>query len=481
MKKLFYIPIALCVLGSSCTKNITNLNNNPKAPVTAPSTAVFLSAEKSLSDNVTSTGVGTAPFRILAQSWTENTYTYEARYNFAAYQAPDGWWNALYGSVLNNLYAAKTLYPNDVADPVALRNDLIITDLLEIYTYSLLVNTYGNIPYSQAENRAIPFPKYDDAKTVFYDLLTRVDTCIAGLNTGGAAMGAEDQIYKGNVTSWLKFAASLKLRLAMFIADTDPSTFSQKVGEAISTGLFASNSDNALLTYDPSAPGNSNPIWQAMVNSGRHDFCPASYMVNTMLGLNDPRLPLYYTYAPGTTTYVGGIAGNGNSYSTLSTFSSTWLGATYPGDLLDYTEVQFDLAEASARGVTIPSGTTDELYNNAITASIEFWGGNASDAATYLAQPTVAWNPAGNWKQEIGYQKWIAYTNRNWDSWTEIRRLGFPDLDVVSPPTGANGNLPLRFTYPNLEVGTNPVNWAAAVKAVTGGTTDVVSAKLFWE
>ena len=117
----------------------------------------------------------------------------------------------------------------DVLDPVALRNDLIITDLLEIYTYGLLVNTYGNVPYSQAENRSIPFPKYDDARTVFNDLLTRVDTCIAGLNTSGAAMGAEDQIYKGKVSSWLKFAASLKLKLAMFLADVDAATFSKKV------------------------------------------------------------------------------------------------------------------------------------------------------------------------------------------------------------------------------------------------------------
>src|SRR5215469_4185398 len=113
MKRLFYIPLALCMVASSCTKSITNFNNNPKAPVTAPSAAVFLSAEKNLVDDITSTSVASAPFRVLAQSWTENTYTYEARYNFSAYQAPDGFWNNMYGAVLNNLYTAKTLFPND--------------------------------------------------------------------------------------------------------------------------------------------------------------------------------------------------------------------------------------------------------------------------------------------------------------------------------------------------------------------------------
>ena len=86
----------------------------------------------------------------------------------------------------------------------------------------------------------------------------------------------------------------------------------------------------------------------------------------------------------------------------------------------------------------------------------------------------------GTWRQKIGYQKWLAFANSNWDSWTEIRRLGYPDLDVVSPPIGANGNLPLRLTYPSAEQTSNPTNWAAAVKALPGGQ-DVVSAKLFWQ
>jgi hypothetical protein len=50
----------------------------------------------------------------------------------------------------------------------------------------------------------------------------------------------------------------------------------------------------------------------------------------------------------------------------------------------------------------------------------------------------------------------------------------------VNPPVGANGNLPRRFYYPNNEQASNPINWAAAVKAVTGGTTDAVTYNLWW-
>jgi SusD/RagB-like outer membrane lipoprotein len=480
MKNILILSIYACLLLSACTKNLSGINNNPKASTTVPSTSLFLQGEKALTDGYTTTSVAVAPFRVIAQCWTENSYVYESQYNFAPFQAPDGYWNALYAGVIHNLEKAKALYPSDVVNvPNAgvLRNDLIITDILEIYTYNLLVNTYGNIPYSQAENQEIPFPKYDDAKTVFYDLLTRIDTCIAGLNTNAAAMGAEDQIYGGNITQWLKFAATLKLKMALMVADTDLPTATTKVQEAIATGIFQSNADNALFAYDPASPANSNPLWQALVFSGRHDFDPAGLLVSTMVGWNDPRLPLYFQQFQG--AYSGGVAGSTNGYGLYSDFSLQLQQANYPGDILDYQAAEFLLAEAAARGMTVP-GTASGYYNNAITASIEYWGGSATDAAAYLAQPAVAYATAGsNWKQVIGYQSWIAQYNGNWDAWTVIRRLGFPGIDIVSPPLGAQGNLPLRFTYPANEQTSNSLNWKAAAAALPGGK-DVVSAKLFW-
>jgi hypothetical protein len=492
MKKLLITIFSVCALFVSCTKHITDLNVNPKGPSSnIPATALFLQGEKSLADVYTTTSVSTAPFRVLAQSWTENNYVYEAQYNLAAYQSPDGFWNYIYAGppytpglvppgtgVLNNLAAAKLAWPSQEAHPDVLRNDLIICDLLEIYAYDLLVATYGDIPYTQAENTATPFPKYDDQKTVYYDLLTRLDTCIAGLNTSAAAMDVADQMYGGNTAAWLKFAATLKLKMAMLIANTDPTTAAKKVQEAVTTGVFTSNADNALFSYDKSSPTNSNPVWNALVFSGRHDFDPAALLVNTMDSLSDPRVPLYFTQDPNG-AYSGGIPGAGNGYGVFSDYTAPMQKPDYPGDILDYSQTEFWLAEAVERGITI-SGTAESHYDNAITASIEFWGGTAGQAATYLANPLVAYTTAGGtWQQRIGWQSWIALYNGNWDTWTEIRRLGYPNIDVVSPPIGAHGNLPLRYTYPTNEQTSNSVNWKAAAQALPGGV-DVVSAKLFW-
>jgi hypothetical protein len=177
---------------------------------------------------------------------------------------------------------------------------------------------------------------------------------------------------------------------------------------------------------------------------------------------------------------LGGTPGATNGYGHYSDFSTPFYTASTPGDILDYTEVNFYLAEAAAQGL-ISTGTPASYYNLAITSSIEFWGGSAGDAATYLAQPAVAYaTAAGTWQQKLGYQEWIANFNKNWDSWTDIRRLGFPDMDVISVPLAPASAFPVRFTYPPNETTSNPTNTAAAVAALPGGT-DVVTAKLFWE
>jgi hypothetical protein len=478
MKKLLFISIPVLLGLASCKKDLSADNTNSKQASTVPATSLFLAAEKNLSDAYASTSVGSNVWRQFAQSWTESNYTTESRYILSAYNSPNGWWNNLYTLVLSNLVNAKALFPVTVADPATLRNDLIITDILEVYTYNLLVSTYGNIPYSQAESRTVPFPKYDDAKTVYMDLLTRLDTCIAGLNSGAGSVGSSDQIYKGSITAWKKFAATLKLKMAMVLADSDPSTAAKKVQEAVATGIFTANSDNARLTYQTSPTGNTNPIWQAVINSGRHDFVPCNLLLNTLNSWNDPRLPLYFTTAPDN-TYKGGAPGASNAYSNLSTFSATWTAPTYPSDLLDYAETQFLLAEAVERGFTT-GNTAQQYYNNGITASIQFWGGTSTQAQTYLAQPAIAYTTAaGDYKQKIAWQEWIALADRGWDAWTLIRRLKQPNIDAISQPIGAISNLPLRFYYPTTEQSANPTNWAAALKAM-GASADVVTTKLFW-
>ncbi|WP_035094048.1 SusD/RagB family nutrient-binding outer membrane lipoprotein, partial [Aquimarina macrocephali] len=111
----------------------------------------------------------------------------------------------------------------------------------------------------------------------------------------------------------------------------------------------------------------------------------------------------------------------------------------------DYAEVEFLLAEAAERSLVGSPADAENHYNNAITASITYWGGSSGDATTYLGQASVAYTTAtGNYRQKIGTQQWIAFYNRGFEGWSSYRRLGFPNLNDSS-----EGNpIPRRIKYP---------------------------------
>ena len=483
MKKLhYYLSLAVVILGAtaiSCSGDLTDLNNDPKSYVNAKPGTLFLSGQKSLADTYGSAAVGVAPFRVLAQSWTQNTYINEAKYNLASADAPYGWWRDLYTKALSNLKQAKTVYAEEETNAGILKNNLAIIDLLEVYTYYLLVNTYGDIPYSEALQNSTPFPSYDNARTITLDLLARLDADLAALDISAGSLGAADQIYNGNIAKWRKFAATLKLKAALLLADTEPQIASAKALEAVAAGVFTSNDDNALFKYDGANAANSNPVWQVVAQTASNkNHSPAGFLISTLTQFNDPRLRLLFTQ-DAVAGYSGGTAGAINNFDDLSKFSAFWLKATLPVNLLDYSETEFLLAEAAARNIAV-GGTAEEHYKKAVKASILYWGGSETDANNYIAtEPAIQYSQT-DWKRFIGYQQWIAFADRGWDAWTNIRRLGYPDIDAASPPVDAAGKLPRRFNYPPVEQTSNPDNWAAAVANIPG-KQDVTNVNLFWK
>src|SRR5215470_5258605 len=175
MKKIILVICGLVVLGTSCKRNITDLNIDPKNPSTAPSYAFFTNAQRSLMNTLTSSNVNLNIYRLITQQWQETTYTDESNYDLSTRAINDAVWNALYRDVLRDLQEAKNLIPKDVKDPTVQKNELAITEIMSVVTWYYLVTTYGNIPYSEALNINNTFPKYDDAKTIYNDLLTRMD------------------------------------------------------------------------------------------------------------------------------------------------------------------------------------------------------------------------------------------------------------------------------------------------------------------
>jgi hypothetical protein len=486
MKKTAYIFVLMLTF-SACTKDLTSLNVDPKNPASVPSYSLFTQAERSMANTLTSSSVNLNIFRLIEQQWTETTYLNETRYQLPSRNQPDAIWSALYTGALANFQQAKTKLVTDVPDAGTQKNETAIIDILQAYTYFYLVTTFGNVPYSQALDINNPFPKYDDAKTIYNDLLARLDKDIAALDPSAGSFGDADVIYKGDPAAWKKFANTLKLKMALIIADTDNTKAQSTVLSAIAGGVFTSNADNATFKY-VSSPPNTNPIWVDLVQSQRHDFVATTEFMNYLKPNTvnqDPRTPFYFALSSNG-VYAGAPNGSGNGglvYSQYSLPSGPLLtpGSTgsltnpdFPGLLLDYAETQFNLAEAVVRGYI--GGSAATYYNNGVTASITYWGGTTTQATAYLLQPDVAYLTAsGTALQKIARQEYVALYNRGWDAWTLTRRLDFP---VLIKPTKAYTDFPVRFTYPVSEQNVNVTNYTQASSAIGG---DDVTTKLFFD
>ncbi|GAA4346648.1 SusD/RagB family nutrient-binding outer membrane lipoprotein [Hymenobacter saemangeumensis] len=476
MKKLLLTALSATLLlsASSCVDSLDDYNIDTKNPTKVPASTLFSNAERNLGRTMASSSVNLNVFRLYVQYWAQTTYFDESIYDINTRAINTNFWSALYRDVLRDLQEAKTLASADILTSNKTKaNQLAAIEVLEVYTWMTLVDTFGDIPYSQALNIDTPQPKYDDDAAIYADLATRLDRAIAALDASGDSFGDADLIYHGDVASWKMFANSLKLRMALTIADVDDAK-ARTMAQQAAPNVFTSNDDNAQLNFLSTSPS-TNPVWEDLVQSGRKDYVGANTFINRLTSLNDPRLPVYFKMKPMTMTYVGGVYGTNNNYNSFSAPGAALEDPTLPGVLLSYTEVEFLLAEAAARTYSV-GGTPASHYNAAVTASIQQWGGSAAQAAAYLAQPSVAYaTAAGTYKQKIGNQKWIALYNQPVEAWKEYRRL---DAPALVKPTQARTDLPLRFTYPVNEQNLNTANYTAAASAMGG---DLVTSKVFWD
>ena len=481
MKKILLL-ISFLALSVSCTDDITALNTDTKNPTSAKPEFLFTNAQKTLVDQMVNASVNRNVFRMLVQQWTETTYPDESQYNLTTRPIPDAHFNTLYRDVLRDFKESNMLLNKVVtagaSEATIVANKKAIIEIMNAYTFSILVDSFGNVPYSEAlDIEGHPLPKYDDAQTIYKDLIAKLAAAQTALNTSEGSFGSADLIYGGNVAKWKKFANTLRLRLAINMSDVDATYSSAQATAAINAGVMTSNSDDANLNYLGAQP-NANPLFADLVASGRKDFVIADTFVDKLETLSDPRRAKYFTFAPGTTTYRGGIYGASNSYTNFSTVNNTLLAPTFPGTILAYSEQEFLLAEAAARGITA-AGAPQVHYNNAITASMDSWGVASADAAAYLSANPYNGTSTAAWKKSIGEQAWIALYNRGFEAWNSWRRLDFPLLVVPATTYNDIKSVPTRLTYPAGEATINSTNVTAAAATVTGG--DKLTSKIFWD
>lgn len=476
MKKLFLIAglATLSLTAVSCESDITSLNVDTKHPSTLPSETFFASSQYDLIERMVTPSVNSNITRLFTQQWTQTTYTDESNYDFVTRQINTNHWNIMYNDVLYGLKLTAGKLEEDAKGPVdaaELANKQAMTEIMAVYAWANIVDTYNNVPYSEALKPSgagsTLQPKYDDAKTIYVDLIKRLDAALAKINTGKSGF-TTDLIYGGNMGKWAKFGNSLKLRLGINLADVDPALAKATVESAAAKAIL-SNGDNALVSF----PGGqfANPINLAL--AGRTDWVGADTLVNFLNANNDPRIKSYFEPLPDG-NYVGGVYGSNNNYANFSHVNETYVNnPNAKGDILDYAETAFILAEASARGFSV-GGSASEWYTKAINASMQYWMVPTADATAYVAAHPY---DAANWKKSIGEQAWVAMYNRGNAAWNFSRRLDFPKFK--NPTNSATKGVPTRMTYPAPEQSLNKVNWEEAITHLDKGD-DAIS-HVFWD
>lgn len=456
-----------------------NDNIDPKHASSVPAATLFTTAEISFVNQYDNMSVNRNICRLLSQHWMQTTYTGESRYNFLDRGIPDSYWSEFYKDVIIDLQEAKNIIDKSNYTGILLdeaNNKKAIIDILSVYSFSILAETFGNIPYSEALLGNKDFtPKYDDAEGVYSDLFVKLDAAILMLKEGSVAFQKADLLFGGDVSKWKIFANSLKLKMGMRMADV-PSFNSKKiVEEAVKAGVYDAAQEGAFFEYIGTAPY-QNTIYKGFFVDNRNDYTPSNTLIDKMISFDDPRLSLWFTKIEDEFKGIEYGKIKGGTYTKFSHFTDYFLDPKLKVILSDYVEVEFFLAEAVERGYDV-GGTAKQHYNNAIKASILYYGGTADVADEYLLKSNVNYSTAaGNWKEKIGTQKWISMYNRGVEAWTEWRRLDFPILNV---PEGLKySDIPVRFPYPFDENEMNEDNYNEAAQAIGG---DEVSTKLWWD
>jgi hypothetical protein len=389
-----------------------------------------------------------------------------------------------------------------------------IAKIWKVYTFHQVTDLYGPIPYFQAGLGTLSIP-YDAQESVYNDFFSTLDSAITVLqNTDQTQQpfGTDDLIFHGNIPQWIKFANSLRLRLALRISEIDPSKAQQEAEKAVAGGVMLSNDDNALVDVGPNSTNGlcDEAPWENM----RMSAAVESYMK----GYNDPRMQQYYDPAELDSVYHG--LRNGMSPTQIA--SAVIIGGTYNGavnlsninskrwdpttdattrlTVMYAAESYFLRAEGALNGWNM-GGNAKDLYNMGITTSMQQWGisdntviQNYQNSLTppvalndYLNSPAVAsvpvqfsTDPAVE-RQQVLTQKWLAIFPDGLEAWAELRRTGYPKLYPVvqvDNPDIVPGDIIRRLTFVDYEYQTNGKAVQAAISLLNG--PDKVSTHVWW-
>jgi hypothetical protein len=472
MTKNIIMLLLVAAFSGACNGILDEINQNPNATETPQPAYLLTGVQKQGADLYWGQPGSFGSTLLFVQHWAEIQYATEDRYELSnTSEQVTTLWNTGYATLITDL---NTIL--DFPDETANLNYKGVALTLRSWVYLLLTDAYGDIPCGEVGKSLIP--AYDTQKDVYVGLLSDLTQAAGQLNVANGSI-AGDVVYNGDIAKWKKFANSLKLRIALRIADREDALAQQTIAALSPADLIGSNDETYKFVY--TASPQHNP--QAAAFDTRDDYRISKTIVDKLKALSDPRLPVYAQLPsdPAVSDYTGAGNGLSNADAVAQGLARTSLPGAYfltpaaPAVIYSYAEALFNLAEAVERGYI--TGSAETYYNQAITASLQQFG--ITDAVVindYLSQPAVQYN-ATNYRQSIGEQKWIAFFGQGLDAFSEWRRLDYPQL-TPGPAAVLNGKIPLRFFYPGAE---QSLNGKSRNEAVARQGEDLLTTRLWFD
>jgi hypothetical protein len=470
--------VALALLAGACDEGLTELNKNPNAPEAVTPQLLFPQGTVAAVGLFRGADFDLTFASLWAQHVAKIQYTEEDRYAIRV-DAINGWFRNAYSGPLQDFRA--TIQQAENLKQPALTGPALV---MKSWTFGAMTDTWGDIPYSEA-NRGTDkeiniTPKYDAQKDIYAGILSDLTTANQVLTGVTTVYAGADPIYAGNAGKWRKFANSLRMRYAMRMSKADPAAARTAFVAAFGAGPMTSVADDAMLTWTGDVRANENPVFNN--NRTRDDHRVSEMTVETLRGLNDPRLAVYAQKAAETGEYKGVPNGLTSSVATgLGLTRTSKIGTFFssqksPSFLMTYAEVAFLKAEAAEKGWI--AGSAAQFYGEGIRAAMETVGVTGAAVDAYLAQPSVAYRGGAAGLNQIYQQKWIALFGQGIEAWAEYRRTGVPALSLAKSPVAGVTAIPRRLNYPTTEFTFNEANVTAAAAAMGG---DQLGTRVWWD
>ena len=430
------------------------------------------------------------------------------------YDFRNNWSDYLYNGLYSELTNFKDIYrlssDSGVNYNASYRGIALIC---QSWVYSILTDTYGDIPYSQSNQGKDSLnyePKFDKQQDIYLDIFKQLELANTLLAQNTAIIASSDPVYAGNVSRWRKFGNSLYLRLLLRVSGKTEvqQEVASKIKEIVETNasnypVFTSNDESAILRWTGIAPYTSPYI--AVREQDFRQPGLAEFFLQNLVNWNDPRIdiPTYgsggfnrWGIAPSSGAYVGvpsGYAPGENpvkrSYFYSNTSAVSLQTEPMAGMMMNYAELKFILAECAVKGWISSSAEThyNEGALNSITLWLPLWPtiinpqtNLPNDIKTFLAAADIEWMESLSVEEKmerIHLQKYYALFLADMQQWFEYRRTGHPKLPKGNGLKN-NGIMPARMNYPVYVQSANPTNYKLAIAAQ--GADDIAT-QVWWQ